>query len=182
MLAALEASLQYCCILSLDDSVSVRDTISIHTFKRLQHQSTALLLAEPAMSVVNTLAQNDPARTRFSIRLQAEPSDAALAQALEQNPFITEIELNVDGEQRVDWNSLLRVIATRANLANVKLRDAPDSCGQKCTRRVGSLNLACDSAEHCHSKCGLAVGTSSHRHSYICGHRIFNHIVQYLWL
>ena len=51
--------------------------------------------------------------------------DAVLAQALEQNPFVTEIVLHLFGEQRrADWNSLLRVIATRSNLETVKLHDA----------------------------------------------------------
>ena len=76
------------------------------------------------MSVVEELRQNDPARTKFYIRLHGETSDAALAQALEQNPFVTEIGLSLDRERRVDWNSLLRVIATRANLETVELRDA----------------------------------------------------------
>ena len=64
-------------------------------------------------------------RTRIHIDLRYERSDADLAQALEQNPFVTEIELNLEGEQRVDWNYLLRVIATRANLETVKLLDRP---------------------------------------------------------
>jgi len=76
------------------------------------------------MSVIEELRQNDPARTRISIGLCDQRSDADLAQALQQNPFVKAIELNVDGEERAnDWVSLLRVIATRANLKKVKLRD-----------------------------------------------------------
>jgi len=65
------------------------------------------------MSVVDLLLQNDPARTRITMRLRDEPSDADLAQALEQNPFITGIDLDVHGAQRSAWDSLLHVIATR---------------------------------------------------------------------
>ena len=76
------------------------------------------------MSVVEALRRNDPSKTTFYIRLRRETSDAALARALEQNPFVTEIMLDVDGEQRADWNSLLRVIAAHANLKKVILDDA----------------------------------------------------------
>jgi len=76
------------------------------------------------MSVVDALRQNDPARTRFfHIRLREETSD--LAQALEQNQFITDIGLDMREEQRTDWDSLLCVIATRANLEYVDLKDLP---------------------------------------------------------
>ena len=50
------------------------------------------------MSVVEELRQNDPAKTCIRIRLHDETSDAALAQALEQNPFVTDIVLDVDEE------------------------------------------------------------------------------------
>ena len=76
------------------------------------------------MSVVEELRQNDPAKPSIRIRLHGETSDAALAQALQQNPFVTEIILELDGEQRADWDSLLHVIATRANLEKVLLGDA----------------------------------------------------------
>ena len=81
------------------------------------------------MSVVDALRRNDPATTtRLTIRLRDEPSDADLAQALEQNPFTTDIDLYLEGEQRADdWNSLLRVIAMRANLETVKVEDAYDA-------------------------------------------------------
>ena len=75
------------------------------------------------MSVIEELRQNDPARTRFYIRLRDQRSDAELAQALEQNAFVRKIELNLFEEPRADWNILLRVIATRANLDTVKVRD-----------------------------------------------------------
>ena len=80
------------------------------------------------MSVVEELLQNDPARVFIYIRLRRGISDAALARALEQNPFVTDIDLDLREEQRADWVSLLRVIATRANLEKVELlfaRNAP---------------------------------------------------------
>jgi len=73
--------------------------------------------------VVGLLRMNDPDNKAINIDLRLEPSDADLAQALEQNPFITDIVLNLGGVQQTDWNSLLRVIATRANLETVKLLD-----------------------------------------------------------
>ena len=81
--------------------------------------------SQPAMSVVDALRQNNPATTSIIIHLRHETSDADLAQALEQNPFITEIDLYLnDGAVRgLDWNSLLRVIAMRANLETVKVQD-----------------------------------------------------------
>ena len=74
---------------------------------------------------VEELRQNDPERTRIRIWLHDERSDADLAQALEQNPFVTEIEIGLHGvQQQAHWNSLLGVIATRANLEEVTLQDA----------------------------------------------------------
>ena len=76
------------------------------------------------MSVIEELRENNPATTVFIIALHDETSDADLAEALEQNPFVTYLGLDVDREQRADWNALLRVIATRANLETVTLVDA----------------------------------------------------------
>jgi len=56
--------------------------------------------------------------------MRDEPSDADLVQALEQNTFIKDIVLNLNGEQRAAWDSLLRVMATRVNLEKVKLLDS----------------------------------------------------------
>ena len=80
------------------------------------------------MSIVEELRRNDPARKWIHIHLSYETSDADLAQALEQNSFVTEILVDVGlaGEQQTDWNSLLRVIAARANLEKVTLQDADD--------------------------------------------------------
>ena len=78
------------------------------------------------MSVVDLLRRNDPAIKFIHITLNDDDDgpDADLAQALEQNPFVTEIVLSLEWEQqRADWNSLLRVIATRANLEKVILED-----------------------------------------------------------
>ena len=75
------------------------------------------------MSAIDRLRQNRPARTSFCIALRDERSDAELAQALEQNPFVTEIDLNLNGARHTNWNSLLLVLSTRANLETVILRD-----------------------------------------------------------
>ena len=72
------------------------------------------------MTVVELLRQNDPARTRIWIHLRDEnSSDAELALALEQNPFVTAIALEFAGVQTTDWGALLRVIAARENLGKV---------------------------------------------------------------
>jgi len=79
------------------------------------------------MSTVDRLRQNDPATTRIHIRLRNEASDADLAQALEQNPFITVIWVDfqhVRNVQPTDWGSLLRVIATRETLVKINLEDS----------------------------------------------------------
>ena len=79
------------------------------------------------MSVVDALRQNDPATTRIQIRLRDEPSDADLALALEQNPYISKIYLEdvlSEGMRPANnWGAFLRVIATRENLIGVTLRD-----------------------------------------------------------
>ena len=79
------------------------------------------------MSVVEELRQNDPENTFICLQLRYETSDAALARALEQNPFVTRIRLNMEDteeqQQRPGWNSLVRVIATRANLEKVILAE-----------------------------------------------------------
>ena len=76
------------------------------------------------MSVVDTLRENDPSRTQIMLSLNGESSDADLAQALQQNPFITELAVDLSAEQRIGWNSLLHVIKTRDNLVKVSLTDA----------------------------------------------------------
>jgi len=76
------------------------------------------------MSVVQLLRRNDPGTIGVVIRLQEEPSDADLAQALEQNPFVTEITLDLEGVQQTEWISLLRVISMRANLETVGVWDS----------------------------------------------------------
>ena len=78
------------------------------------------------MSIVEELRQNDPAMKSICILLHFETSDAALAQALEQNPFVTDIVLDLERVQQTDWGSLLHVISTRANLGKVELQDADD--------------------------------------------------------
>ena len=100
-------------------------------------------------------------------------------------PFITEIGIDLEdeweegeGQQAPDWSSLLRVIATRANLENVKLEDAVDPEERTAPAALGSLHLASNPAEQCHTNSGVALAPSFHRYFYFRGHRIFNHILQ----
>ena len=112
------------------------------------------------MSAVEQLRRNDPAGTRIRIRLREyEPSEEALARALEQNSFVTDITLDVDGVQRSDWDSLLRVIATRANLERVYLQKTR---AKQSICRLGTRILASDTTEQFRSIHGVAVVTSSH--------------------
>jgi len=76
------------------------------------------------MSAIEALQQNDPEGSCIIIELRDETSDANLAQALEQNPFVTDITLDLEGVQQAGWDSLLRVIAMRSNLEKVTLRNA----------------------------------------------------------
>ena len=57
------------------------------------------------MSVIEELRQNDPDNTVIWIRLRDEPREADLAQALEQNPFVTDIELGLGrgAESRMEF-------------------------------------------------------------------------------
>jgi len=76
------------------------------------------------MSVVEELRRNDPARDpwiRIALR-DHEDSKADLAQALEQNLFVTEIRFDLAGVRTTDWETLLRVIVMRENLGKVTLR------------------------------------------------------------
>jgi len=77
----------------------------------------------PSLSDVPLLQQNDPARTKFLIWLCDERSDADLAHALEQNPYVTDIRFFLNDEQRINWISLLQVIEMRANLEKVEVWD-----------------------------------------------------------
>ena len=81
------------------------------------------------MSVVEELRHNDPAatKTKITILLRHETSDADLAEALERNLFVTEIHLDLKGVQTTDWAALLRVILTRENLGKMTLREGFDA-------------------------------------------------------
>ena len=103
------------------------------------------------MSAIEELRQNDPAMKSIRIRLSRETSDAALAQALEQNPFVTDIVLNLNNVQQTDWNSLVHVIATRASLGKVQLKDSrysrPNAALVRSICRAISQNRAIRSLE-----------------------------------
>jgi len=77
-----------------------------------------------AESAAADLRRNDPAIKRIRIVLQNETSDADLAQALEQNPFVTLIDTDMTNVPNAnsDWGALLRVIAARETLESVTLR------------------------------------------------------------
>ena len=77
------------------------------------------------MFTVDELRRNDPALRSITIALRHHgDSDADLAQALAQNPFVTQIELDFALVRTTHWRALLPVIGARENLVNVTLRDA----------------------------------------------------------
>jgi len=101
------------------------------------------------MSVVALLRQNDPTRSSILIRLRREVDDSTLAQALEQNEFVTHVELDLTDLINIpvtrQWPELLRVIATREQLETVRLECAGiwgDGDGDDSTRRARAFVLA----------------------------------------
>lgn len=79
------------------------------------------------MDVVDRLRQNDPDMQGIKVYVCFQESDADLAQALQQNPFIEEISIIFDRlfETRIDNYPLFRqAIATRENLRVVQLECA----------------------------------------------------------
>ena len=80
---------------------------------------------ETRMNVINQLRRNDPATTWIPISLHRCVEEAELvAQALEQNEYITKVALyfHPSGDT-TRWNSLFRVMGARENLERVSLRD-----------------------------------------------------------
>ena len=77
-------------------------------------------------SAVALLRRNDPSESRsVNIFLHCEESDAALAQALEQNEYTQEIQLyflNLTGDE--DWPNLLRFLSTSQKLNFITLSGA----------------------------------------------------------
>ena len=61
------------------------------------------------------LRQNDPQRTEIHIYLDYENDDATIAQALEQNQYVSRVRL-WPAARNAGWDHLCCVLATRANL------------------------------------------------------------------
>jgi len=93
------------------------------------------------MSVVPALRRNDPATTRIEIHLRNETSDAELALALEQNPFVIAVLLTLTTVQSTDWRDLLRLIETRENLKAVTLIDSQSAEARNAPRALVSAIL-----------------------------------------
>jgi hypothetical protein len=76
------------------------------------------------MSVVAALRQNDPRQTHM-IAAPYEPSDAALAEAMQQNVHVTKVSVDFDGVGDRNWPCLLPpVLETHPSLENITLGDA----------------------------------------------------------
>jgi len=79
-------------------------------------------------AATNWLRRNDPETRSVYILLWEESSDADLAQALHQNPFIEEIHICFGrGEDLNSWPLLQQVIETKENLTSVVLYCASES-------------------------------------------------------
>jgi hypothetical protein len=78
----------------------------------------------PRNEALELLRRNDPSQTDVGIRLR-EWSDNALSEALQANNHVNYIDLDITGVVNVNsnWNSLLRVLATRENLEKFYLFD-----------------------------------------------------------
>lgn len=73
-------------------------------------------------SAIDVLRRNDPATTSIFIYLGQENSDPALALALEENDFVRDVSLVVDGmAPDARWDALLRVLQGHRNLKRVYL-------------------------------------------------------------
>ena len=100
-----------------------------------------------SVTAVQLLRQNDPTRSLIEIRLRQAEDDATLAQALEQNDFVTHMELDLTDLINIpvtrQWPELLRVIATREQLELVHLESAGIwGDGDDSTRRARAFVLA----------------------------------------
>ena len=81
---------------------------------------TASRLLATMSAALQTLRRNDPQQTEIFIDLNEEEDDAAIAQALEQNQYVSRVWLNL--AQRISsWDHLYRVLATRGNLEHFGL-------------------------------------------------------------
>ena len=69
---------------------------------------------------VMELRENDPQQTAVGIDLNDENDDGSIAQALEQNQYISRVRLRL-AQRDANWDHLCRVLATRRNLVNFVL-------------------------------------------------------------
>ena len=73
-------------------------------------------------NALRTLRANNPQQTFVYLELNDENDDAAMAQALEQNPYVSFVRLR-PARTNAPWENLLRVLATRGNLEHFLLVD-----------------------------------------------------------
>jgi len=71
------------------------------------------------------LRRNSPQQTEIRIHLDEEDVDSAIAQALEQNQYVSHVWLR-PSRRNANWGDLYRVIATRGNLVHFTLFDNYD--------------------------------------------------------
>ena len=71
-------------------------------------------------AALRLLRENNPQRNEIYIQLDEEEDDAAIAQALEQNPYVSCVRLR-PARRNAPWDNLLRVLATRGNLEHIIL-------------------------------------------------------------
>ena len=74
---------------------------------------------------VEQLRLNDPELTEILVILREETSDEELAEALEQNEYVTKVTLKLERMRRdANFARFLRVLATRATLRVVDFEGA----------------------------------------------------------
>ena len=88
------------------------------------------------------LRRNDPQQTKIHIYLDEEDDDAAIAQALEQNQYVSHVWLHT-ADRNADWDYLSRVLATRGNLVHFSLFD-----NSVRSRRVPADRIQSDPSSH----------------------------------
>ena len=87
------------------------------SFKRRSERSTRKM-----SHALQMLQRNDPQETEIHIYLDYENDDAAIAQALEQNQYVSRVWLHTT-DRNADWDHLCRVLATHGSLVHFVLVD-----------------------------------------------------------
>jgi hypothetical protein len=94
-------------------------------------------------AVLLRLRQNDPSETVVEILLR-DFSDNELSEALQSNTFVVDVTVDLSGlaNNATNWNSLLRILATREKLVKVCILDEDERGARNPPERVTPFLLA----------------------------------------